>query len=1190
VFLHGAWRKSNRATHAGKRNETGPSHIFPSTHTPPMPTPPPALDKPLPEPPAEDAQHGASFVFLDRRGKRWPRLRRLSFAGGLLMFVAIVLFVQTLVLPSHLTLPPAVEQLKSRLKALQAKNHGQAATKPLWLDYAKAKKGTAASLHANDKGRTASAAKPETPAPHVVKNIEEIRLGFYEGWDPDSFDSLKAHAEKLTHLCPDWLSLDHVTGAIKTTTDPQVVELAKEQKIILMPLLHNQGQGDDWQVETVESLINGPEPRRRQFIDQLATGLTDMGAGGVIIDWQQIDPTYHGAMSGFMAQLAETLHAESMELWICVPVGRELKVFDLDALSHHVDRFVAMLHDENAEFDPPGPIASREFFNGWLTTLVDGYGKPEQWVISQGSYGYDWTEGEDAAEHISFQDVMSRAGRSAQTACAFHPPDSNPHFVYEDGGTVHTVWFLDAVTFLNQLTAARNHRVGGFAVNRLGAEDPGVWDVFDVATDKPLRRADLAGLETIRPGDGIAHVGQGNMITIANERSDGVRRIHIDKKAAPGARASETYEKFPSYLTILHQGRGPSDGVAITFDDGPDSKWTPKILDILKERGVKATFFMIGANMENHPQIVRRILREGHMIGVHTYSHPNIALVSEERAHLEFNATQRLIESTTGHSTILFRPPYNADTNPHDPEELVPIKLAQDMGYVTVTEDVDPEDWDEPGVTVMLDRIKEGRVQGGNVVLLHDAGGDRSQTVAALPLIIDYLEARGDRILSLPEMSGIPAEQLMPVLPDNQQSLTRMISDSGFAAIHETTNFFWAFMIVATGLTVLKTLVVSWLAIRSRRSDARLAKLPASEAYTPPITVLIAAYNEAKVIRDTLRAVLNTEYAGSMEILVVDDGSQDETAAIVAAMAEDDSRIRLIRQSNHGKAVALRNGLSAAQCEIVVTLDADTQFTPKTIGHLVQPFIDPNVAAVSGRARVGNPKTLFARFQSLEYTCGFNLDRRAYHQLNCITVVPGAVSGLRLTAIAQVGGISTDTLAEDTDLTLSLHKCGYRICYASQAIAWTEAPETLRTFAKQRFRWAFGTLQCLWKHRELLFNVRFKALGWFSLPSAWFFNIFLVAFGSVIDLILLLSLLVSPANTILYFYFFVFLAADLLLAAVACLVEREPLGQIWLVLPMRFVYRPVLNFVVVKAILRALKGVWVGWGKLDRTASVAYKP
>jgi cellulose synthase/poly-beta-1,6-N-acetylglucosamine synthase-like glycosyltransferase len=305
-------------------------------------------------------------------------------------------------------------------------------------------------------------------------------------------------------------------------------------------------------------------------------------------------------------------------------------------------------------------------------------------------------------------------------------------------------------------------------------------------------------------------------------------------------------------------------------------------------------------------------------------------------------------------------------------------------------------------------------------------------------------------------------------------------------------------------------------------------------------------------------------------------------------MAEQDHRIRLIRQVNAGKAMALRNGLKALSNELVVCLDADTQFTPQTIGHLIQPFADPRVGAVSGRARVGNPKTLIARFQSLEYTCGFNLDRRAFHQLNCITVVPGAVSALRLSAVKAAGGISTETLAEDTDLTLALHKCGYRIHYAPKAIAWTEAPETVRAFAKQRFRWAFGTLQCLWKYRELLFHPRFKALGWFSLPSAWFFNIFLVAIGSLIDLLLLLSLVVSPANAILYWYFAIFLAADLVLAAVACLVEREPLAQAWLVLPMRFIYRPVLNYVVIRAILRALKGAWVGWGKLDRTASVTY--
>ena len=334
--------------------------------------------------------------------------------------------------------------------------------------------------------------------------------------------------------------------------------------------------------------------------------------------------------------------------------------------------------------------------------------------------------------------------------------------------------------------------------------------------------------------------------------------------------------------------------------------------------------------------------------------------------------------------------------------------------------------------------------------------------------------------------------------------------------------------------------------------------------------------------------MLNTRYPGPMEVIVVDDGSQDGTADIVAAMAEDDARIRLIRQDNLGKAHALRNGLQAVRHDIVVSLDADTQFTPDTIGDLVRPFADPTVGAVSGRARVGNPKTLFARFQSLEYTCGFNLDRRAYHQLNCITVVPGAVSAFRVDAIHEAGGISTETLAEDTDLTLSLHKCGYTIRYAPRAVAWTEAPETMRTFARQRFRWAFGTLQCLWKHRDLLFNPRYKALGWFSLPSAWFFNIFLVAFGSIIDLLLLFSLVLSPANPMLYFYFFIFLAADLLLAAVACLSNASPCARSgWSCRCGLSTGRSSISWS--QGHLQGLKGVWVGWGKLDRTASVPYR-
>ena len=1131
-----------------------------------------------------------SFVFLDRRGKRWPRFRRLMFAGGLLVFLVTVLFIQTLLLPPQLNKPSAVEESSSLLKKDQRKKvPGEiAASKPLWLDYAKKK-------HKENKkaGHQHTSAAAVTTGPAVktpgADGNKEIRLGFYVSDDPDSLDSLKANGDHLTHLCPDWLSFNQETGRLDRASEPHVLEEVREQGLVLLPLLRNLGEGDVWIPEAVEALINGPTERQDRFLEDLIETLTTTDADGVILDWQQVDPSYRANMTAFLGKMARALHHEGLELWLCVSTGGDLKAFDLDALAHHLDRFVAMLHDEHAEFDTPGPIASRDFFNGWLTTLADGYGTPAQWVISLGSYGYDWTDGKEAAEQISFADTMSRAGRANLTTCAFHQPSLNPHFTYEEGSTSHSVWFLDAVSFLNQLTDARDHHVAGIAINRLGTEDPGIWEILASFPAGKPGPEDLARLESIPAGDSIAHVGKGNLITITNERRDGLRRLHLEKQAQPGAIATATYQRFPRYLTINHQGSEVADSVALTFDDGPDNKWTPQVLDILKASKVKATFFLIGANMEKYPRIVERIMEEGHMIGVHTYSHPNMAEVSEERAHVELNATQRLIESITGLSTVLFRPPYNADTNPHDPEELVPIRIAQDMGYMTITEDLDPEDWDKPGVSTMVDRIKRGRLHGGNIVLLHDAGGDRSQTVEALPLIIKYLQDRGDRIVPLPELIGIPAAQLMPPVVANQQSWTRLISESGFTAIHELTNFFWAFMIVATILTIAKTLAVSWLAIRSRRQEAAVLTAGKPDPFTPPISVLVAAYNEEKVIRDTLRSVLNTLYPGEMEVVVVDDGSKDATAAVVAAMAEQDPRIRLVRQPNAGKAMALRNGLKAINHDLVVCLDADTQFTPQTIGHLIQPFHNPAVGAVSGRARVGNPKTLIARFQSLEYTCGFNLDRRAFHQLNCITVVPGAVSALRLSAVNEAGGISTETLAEDTDLTLALHKRGYEIHYAARAVAWTEAPETVRAFATQRFRWAFGTLQCLWKHRELLFNPQFKALGWFSLPSAWFFNIFLVAIGSLIDLLLLLSLVISPANAILYWYFGIFLAADLVLAAVACLVEREPLAQTWLVLPMRFMYRPVLNYVVVRAILRALKGVWVGWGKLDRTASVAYR-
>jgi len=891
------------------------------------------------------AEGADAFVFLDQRGKRWPRFKRYLLLVAVVGLLGLLVFLKTLLVPSDLEAPPAAEQIRTRLMALTLPGQAdQTVTKPLWRNFARGDEGGNGAM-AHDKGPGAQAHFPDKD--RSQDGAAEIRLGFYESWDSASLTSLKAHAAQLTHLAPDWLTFEDGQGEIKVNAADDLIDLAHEDGLALVPLLRNMDTNQVWQPEAVETLLNGPSSGQDRFTTNLVTRLQELGAAGVLIDWQEIDPYYKNALSGFLARIAIGLHAEGLELWLSVPARRQLVLLDLEYLAAHVDHFVANLYDENAELGPAGPVASQDFFSGWLDTLVKGYGTPAQWIIGIGSYGYDWQEGDAEAELISFEDAMVRASSSQQASLTLEAPFFNPHYAYRDQNAVHEIWFLDAVTFMNQLAESRDHQVGGIAVFRLGTEDPDIWHLLDLDLTRPLSPTDLAELELISPGEAMAHVGQGSLLTIKDHRADGLRRLSLDQGTGGQLPASARYEKFPGYLSLIHEGVGPKDAVTITFDDGPDPEWTPALLDILKAEGVQATFFLIGANMERHPDLVRRIVQEGHMIGVHTFTHPNLAEVSEERASLELNATQRLIESITGQSTILFRPPYNADYNPDSPEEVVPIQIAQRLGYLTVTMDIDPEDWDKPGVETMLERVRTGRRQGGSVVLLHDAGGDRAQTVEVLPQIIHYLRARGDTILPLPAILGIPAAQLMPKVPEHDQPVLRMISESGFEVIRILSNLLWGLLILATVLTLCKTLVVSGLALRSRRAErlARAAsgwppaKCPPEEC--PPVSVLVAAYNEAKVIRQTLLTVLSTRYPGPLEVIVVDDGSVDGTGDIVMALARQDERVRLIRQPNRGKARALSNGLNQARHAIIVSLDADTQFQPDTISELVRPFTNP---------------------------------------------------------------------------------------------------------------------------------------------------------------------------------------------------------------------------------------------------------
>jgi peptidoglycan-N-acetylglucosamine deacetylase len=1105
------------------------------------------------------------FVFSDPAGKRWPRLRLTLLIFGVIAFLGTVLFVQTLFVAPKMLVPFSLRQLKGQLKALQKANPASqiAPMSLLWQKFAAAK--LAAKKLAGVTPTPAPPAKPRRKAPP-----NEVRLAYYTNGDPYSYTSLEEHAALITHLCPEWITVVNGSGDIQIDADSRLPKFCASKGIALMPLLTNL-VGDTWQPEAIENLAHGPADRQERFFAKVVAVLRDAKAKGVLIDWEQIDPAYKKDITTFIDKFCDALHNDDKELWLTVQPGQDIDYIDFDEISDNVDRFVASLFDETSDIDPPGPLGSRSWFEGWLHVLMEG-SDSKQWIISLGGYGYDWTVGGKKAELISFDEAMSRAKNAEIESAEVTGPGYNPYFYFDDGDKEHAVWFLDVVTFLNELREVRDQKAGGFALYRLGTEDPAIWDALAVPHDFKFDNQTREQLEVLKGTDTITDVGDGEIVTVDESRADGLRNFAVDAEGYLTAK----YTKFPEFPTLYHQGAGGEHQVAITFDDGPDPEWTPQILDILKAANVKAAFFLVGVNAERYPGLVRRIVNEGHEIGNHTYYHPNLALAWPEHVRLELNATQLLLETITGRATTLFRPPYAADTQPSQISELMPLRIAQELNYLVVLENIDPQDWARPGADIILQRIKQQR-RDGSIILLHDAGGDRSQTVAALPRILDWLHTRGDTVVPLSTLLGTTRDAVMPPLQTSNSSLNRLVSGTGFRIYHALEEFLWAFMIVATALIVVRTLVVIWLAYRFRR-------LPRSD-FAEPISIVVAAYNEGKVIAGTLRSLLATDYTGELEIIVVDDGSRDETAAEVEKLAGADSRVRLLRQENRGKARALQRALSAVRTGIVVFVDADTHFQRDTLRLLVEPFADQKIGAVSGHAKVGNLRTFIARCQSLEYTCGFNLDRRAYTRWNCITVVPGAISAIRKSVIDQVGGLSLETLAEDTDLTLALHKDRQRIVYVPQAIGWTEAPESVRTLAKQRFRWAYGTLQCLWKHRDMVFNWNYRALGWFSLPSVWFFQIILVAVTPMVDLFLLASLPFGAWRAVLPFII-IFLSMDVILATLACILEKDPVSRAWRILPMRLIYRPMLSYCIWKAILRAIKGAWVSWGKLERTASV----
>jgi poly-beta-1,6 N-acetyl-D-glucosamine synthase len=622
--------------------------------------------------------------------------------------------------------------------------------------------------------------------------------------------------------------------------------------------------------------------------------------------------------------------------------------------------------------------------------------------------------------------------------------------------------------------------------------------------------------------------------------------------------------------------RLPARTIALTFDDGP-SDYTPEVLDVLEHYGVPATFFVIGAHIGAHQSVLRRMVAHGDEIGVHTFTHPDLGAVSASRESVEISTTQVAIAAVTGYTTDLLRPPFASEPSSLTPAEWQAISRAGP--YRVVLTDLDSEDWRKPGVSsIVAGATPSG--DDGAVVMMHDGGGDRSQTVAALKRFIPAMLARGYRFTTISHGIGVAS-------PWSHATAWQRIRGTVVLGAVGMANGLVAILrllFICVGvLAVLRVLVLLIFARRHAGRDATAG--PQSDL--PGVSIIVPAYNEEAGIEACVRTLLASQYP-QFEVIVVDDGSTDETASIVTDLGLPG--LRLIHQDNAGKPAALNTGIADARHDVLVLVDGDTVFEPDALMQLVAPLADPTVGAVSGNTKVGNRSGLIGRWQHVEYVIGFNLDRRMFDVLRCMPTVPGAIGAFRRRTLDQVGGVSDDTLAEDTDLTMAICRAGWRVVYAPRARAWTEAPSTLGQLWRQRYRWCYGTMQAMWKHRRAV--IQRGPAGQFGrrgLPYLLLFQVLLPLLAPLIDLTAAYSLFTADAR-VLGLTWLGFLAVQFVGAVYAFRLDGERLRTLWALPLQQIVYRQLMYLVVVESVATAAYGVRLRWHKLVRTGTLEAAP
>ncbi|RYF83690.1 MAG: glycosyl transferase family 2, partial [Chitinophagaceae bacterium] len=451
-----------------------------------------------------------------------------------------------------------------------------------------------------------------------------VRAAFFVDWDPQSFYSLERNINKLNLVIPEWLFFDAQTDTITTAIDKQALQVMRKSGVNIMPMLTNNVH-EVFRGDIIHRIITSPAKKER-LIGQLIRLLKTNQFAGVNIDFEDLQESTDENLVVFQKELYERLHAENLLVsQDVIPFNED---YNYDALAKYNDYLFVMAYDEFSESTKAGPVAEQK----WIEAAIDEATKKlpaNKIILGLAAYGYDWPKNSQATS-LTYQQAVSIA-KESEGKIEFDNGTYNLHCRYgDDNGVAHDVYFTDAATLFNSMRFAQESELGGTAIWRLGSEDSRVWEFYQLNMSKEgLQHFNFQSLFSIRSTDDADYNGQGEVLDVVSTPTEGLIRTEIDSTDL--LISEENYERLPSQFIVNAYGWNGTDTVrnrkkiVLTFDDGPSEDWTPRILDILSEKHVPATFFVVGKNVEENIPLLKRIYREGHEIGNHTFLHPNIA-------------------------------------------------------------------------------------------------------------------------------------------------------------------------------------------------------------------------------------------------------------------------------------------------------------------------------------------------------------------------------------------------------------------------------------------------------------------------------------------------------------------------------------------------------------------------------------